>query len=105
MSVTNTLLTYLRQEIIDRVDHAQYRIGDGWIKAAVNEKRINGDGTVTIGFYITATSGTVTACRIRDKANNVLASRTESIVLEDGSQDIYYFFTYRVYELEQSGGG
>ena len=99
MAVTNTLLTHLRQQMIAKVDHAQYKIGNSWVTAAVNEKKINSNNTVTIGFYIQASSGTVTQCRLLDASNNELASRTENIVLEPGSSDVYYFFTYNLYEL------
>lgn len=99
MAVTNTLLNHLRQQLINKVDHAQYRIGSTYSNAAINEKKINGDGTVTIGFYITASSGTVNLCRLMDASNNVLASRTESIALQSGASDVYYFFTYNLYEL------
>ena len=99
MAVTNTLLTHLRQQLINKVDHAQYRIGSTYTNAAINEKKINSDGTVTIGFYISASSGTVTQCRLLDANNNVLATRTENIVLQSGASDVYYFFAYNVYEL------
>lgn len=99
MAVTNTLLTHLRQQLISKVDHAQYRIGSTYTNAAINEKKINSDGTVTIGFYISASSGTVTQCRLLDANNNILATRTENIVLQSGASDVYYFFAYNVYEL------
>ena len=99
MAVTNTLLTHLRQQLINKVDHAQYRIGSTYTNAPINEKKINSDGTVTIGFYISASSGTVTQCRLLDANNNVLATRAENIVLQSGASDVYYFFAYNVYEL------
>ncbi len=99
MAVTNTLLTHLRQQMVAKVDHAQYKIGNTYTNAPINEKKVNSNGTVTIGFYITATSGTVTQCRLLDASNNVLASKTESIVLQTGASAVYYFFAYDLYEL------
>lgn len=99
MAVTNTLLNYLRQQMVGKVDHAQFRIGTTFTNAAINEKKVNNDGTITIGFYINAASGTVNLCRILDANNNVLASRSESIVLQAGASAVYYFFTYNLYEL------
>ena len=99
MAVTNTLLNHLRQQLVNKVDHGQYRIGTTFTNAAIHEKKVNNDGTVTIGFYITATSGTVNLCQLLDANNNVLASRAESIVLQEGTSNVYYFLTYSLYEL------
>lgn len=98
--VTNTLLTSLRQQLIDKVDHAQFKIGSTYTNAVINEKKINSNGMVNIGFYINASSGqTVTQCRLVDKSGNVLATKSESIVMSSTSSAIYYFFTFNVYEL------
>ncbi len=105
MAVTNILLNHLRQQLISKVDHAQYRIGSIYRDAAINEKKVNGDGTVTIGFYISGSSGTVNLCRLLDANNRVLASRTESIELQSGTSDVYYFFTYNMYELKKEAKG
>jgi len=102
LAVTDTLLNHLRQQLIAKVDHAQYRIGSTYTRAAVDDKRVNPDGTVTVAFYITATSGTVNQVRLRDSANAVLATKDENIVLESGTGAVYYFFTYNVYEEEAS---
>lgn len=99
MAVTNTLLSHLRQQFIAKVDHAQYKIGSAYTNATLNEKKVNADGTITVGFYITATSGTVTQCRLLDASGNVLASKAESIVLQAGVSAVYYFFAYDLYEL------
>ena len=99
MAVTNTLLNHLRQQFISTIDHAQYLVGSTYINAAINEKKVNGDGTVTIGFYISGSSGTVTLCRLLNANNQVLASRAENIELQPGTSDVYYFFTYNLYEL------
>ncbi|MGN1369754.1 MAG: hypothetical protein ACI4WX_12865 [Aristaeellaceae bacterium] len=99
MAVTNTLLNHLRQQFISNVDHAQYRIGSTYTDAAINEKKVNGDGTVTIGFYISGSTGTVNLCSLLNANNQVLASRTENIELQSGTSDVYYFFTYNLYEL------
>lgn len=98
MAVTATLLTALKERLVSAVDHAQFKIGSTYTAAPIAEKRVNADGTVTIGFYIEASSGTVTQCRLLDAQNAVLASRNESIVLQAG-EPVYYFFTYSVYEL------
>ena len=98
--VTNTLLASLRQQLIDKVDHAQFRIGSTYTNVVINEKKINSNGTVNVGFYINASSGqTVTQCRLLDSSNNVLASKSENIVMSQTASAIYYFFTFNVYEL------
>lgn len=99
MAVTSNLLNYLRQQFVAKADHAQYKIGGTYTNAPLNEKKVSASGTVTFGFYITATTGTVTECRILDASNNVLASKSESIALAEGASAVYYFFTYSLYEL------
>lgn len=97
--VTNILLNSLRQQLIDRIDHAQYKIGNAYTNVSINEKKINNNGTVNVGFYISAGSGqTVTECRLLDSENNVLAAKSESIVMSASASAVYYFFTFNVYE-------
>ena len=103
MAVTSKLLDYLRGQLLAKVDHAQYRIGTTFTTVPISEKKLNANGTVTIGFHITADSGTVNLCRLRDAQNNVLASRAEEIVISGGMSAVYYFFTYNVYELVAGG--
>lgn len=99
-TVQSTMLTYLRQHFIDMVDHAQYRINT-YTTVPINEKRVNDDGTVTVGFYIPAQSGTVTSVRLLDKAGNALVAKAENIPLEGATSAVYYFFTYSIYELTE----
>lgn len=98
--VTSTLLNGMRQQLIDSVDHAQFKIGSSYIDAPINEKKMNKNGTVNIGFYINANAGqTITQCRLLDKANNVLAVKSENISMSSTASAIYYFFTFNLYEL------
>lgn len=100
MTVTNTLLNALRQNLINTVDHAQFKIGSTYTNVSLNEKRLNADGTVSVSFYINAAAGsTVTQLRLMDSSGNVLASKSESISIPEAALPIYYFFTFNVYEL------
>ena len=100
MAVTNAYLNSIRQTMIDKVDHAQFKIGNSYTRAEIKEKRINSNGTVTIGFNITVSaSATITQCRLRDANGNVLATKAENISMSATANAVYYFFTFNVYEL------
>lgn len=100
MAATNALLGILRQQLIDSVYRAQYRLNGTWYNAAVNEKKIDANGLVSVGFYMSPQSGgTITQCRLVNQAGAVLVTKDESIAVSADASAVYYFFTFNIYEL------
>ncbi|MBQ9252235.1 MAG: hypothetical protein IJ188_06345 [Clostridia bacterium] len=80
-TITSTLLTGLRNRIVEMAGYGRYRIGNTWYRAELNGAAVQGNGAIHITFYIDRQDGNNPATEFQICASNgsVLVDRVEEI--------------------------
>lgn len=79
---TTNFLNARRQQWLDQIAKAQYRIGGTWYDGAITSRQVSGN-SVVIMVSVTdpvSTTSTIVESRLIDNGGNVAGSRTENIV-------------------------
>lgn len=105
-TITSAMLGGLRQHIVDMVDHGRYMIDGTWRRVEINSKAVQENGSVHVTFYIRRADGSsspATRFQLRNRSNQVLAERTETVAFVQHMDAILYRFKFGVSVSETPG--
>jgi hypothetical protein len=99
---------YLLREktrIMDDIRSAEYKVGNAWHTAEIQEKQILSDGRIEVVFVIDHTVAgniTVTNVRLKDRNGDLVGSKVTSITRADATEGISYAVRFRVFQVVEN---
>lgn len=94
-----------KTKIMNDIRYAEYKVGNTWYRADVQDKRILSDGRIEAVFVIdhTVTGNiTVTGVRLKDRNGDLIGSRTTSITRADATEGISYAVRFKVFQVVEN---
>lgn len=97
----------LRQKtrIMNDIRFAEYKVGNTWYTADIQEKQILSDGRIEVVFVIdhTVTGNiTVTYVRLKDQNGDLVGSKATSITRADATEGISYAVRFKVFQVVEN---